>query len=166
MAVYEMGPAQTMAEIHVVCFLADRIGFGKHAGGVLTHGGSLGNLTALLAARQAKAGSDVWQAGQEQVYTVLASAENHYSVSRAVRIMGWGEGGMEPVEVDDHFHLRPDRFAAAMKRAEESGRTVIGVVASDCTTSTGSFDPIDPIADFCEQHDLWLHVDAAHGDRH
>lgn len=163
MAVYEMGPAQTMAEIHVVRFLADRIGFGEDSGGVLTHGGSLGNLTALLAARQAKAGSDVWQAGQEQAYAVLASAENHYSISRAVRIMGWGEGGMEPVEVDDQFRLRPECLAAAKKRAEERGRKVIGVAASDCTTSTGSFDPIDPIADFCEQHDLWLHVDAAHG---
>ncbi|MFT5057931.1 MAG: L-2,4-diaminobutyrate decarboxylase [Planctomycetota bacterium] len=163
MAVYEMGPAQTMAEMHVVRFLAEQIGFDGDPGGVLTHGGSIGNLTALLAARQAKAQQDVWQAGQEQRYAVLASAENHYSVSRAVRIMGWGAGGIEPVDVDANFRLRPECLQAAKRRAEERGRQVLAVVASDCTTSTGSFDPIEPIADFCEEQDLWLHVDAAHG---
>jgi L-2,4-diaminobutyrate decarboxylase len=40
---------------------------------------------------------------------------------------------------------------------------VLGVVASACSTATGAFDPIEPIADFCEQHGLWLHVDGAHG---
>ncbi|MBL4769891.1 MAG: pyridoxal-dependent decarboxylase [Planctomycetes bacterium] len=163
MAVYEMGPAQTMAELHVVQFLAERIGFSGDAGGILTHGGSLGNLTALLAARQAKAGEDVWQAGQEQSYAVLASAENHYCVSRAVRIMGWGEGGIESVPVDSNFRMRPECLAEAKRAAEARGRQVLAVVASDCTTSTGSFDPIDAVADFCELHDLWLHVDAAHG---
>ncbi|MDF1836747.1 MAG: pyridoxal-dependent decarboxylase [Planctomycetota bacterium] len=163
MAVYEMGPSQTAAELHVVRFLADRIGFDGDSGGVLTHGGSIGNLTALLAARQARAGQDVWAQGQQENYAVLASAQNHYSVARAVRIMGWGEGGIEPVEVDGDFRMRPECLAAAKERAERSGRKVLAVVASDCTTSTGSFDPIEAIADFCGVHGLWLHVDAAHG---
>ena len=53
---------------------------------------------------------------------------------------------------------RPPRRAPKAR-----GRKVLGVVASACTTSTGSFDPIDAIADFCEARDLWVHVDAAHG---
>lgn len=163
MAVYEMGPAQTMAELHVVRFLAERIGFDGGAGGILTHGGSIGNLTALLAARQARAGQDVWTDGQQERYAVLASAQNHYSVARAVRIMGWGAGGIEPVEVDEDFRMKPECLSAAKQRAEDSGRKVLAVVASDCTTSTGSFDPIEAIADYCQEHDLWLHVDAAHG---
>jgi L-2,4-diaminobutyrate decarboxylase len=40
---------------------------------------------------------------------------------------------------------------------------VIGVVASAASTATGAFDPLEPIADFCAAHDLWLHVDGAHG---
>ncbi len=163
MAIYEMGPTHVLCERRVVAFLNEQIGWGADSDGILTHGGSLGNLTALLAARQAKAGFDVWKQGSEVPLAFLASAQNHYCIDRAVRLMGWGAGGVETVEVDGRYRLDPDRLEAALQRARDRGRKVLGVVASDCTTSTGSFDPIDAIADFCEANDLWLHVDGAHG---
>lgn len=163
MAIYEMGPVNVLCERRVIEFLNGQIGWDASSDGILTHGGSVGNLTALLAARQAKAGHDVWRQGNHESYAFLASAQNHYSVDRAVRLMGWGAGGIEPVEVDEKYRLRPAALSAALGRAQARGRKVLGVIASDCTTSTGSFDPIEPIADFCEQHDLWLHVDGAHG---
>src|SRR4051812_5152189 len=63
MAVYEMGPASTPIEITVIEWMCDTLGLARGAGGVLTSGGSLGNLTALLAMRQARAGFDVWKDG-------------------------------------------------------------------------------------------------------
>lgn len=165
MAVYEMGPSATAIERHVVRFLADRLGFGAGADGVLTSGGSIGNLTALLAARQAKAGHDAWTEGDRggPSLAVLGSAQAHYCVARAAQIMGWGQAGFVPVPVDDRFRLRPEALDAAFTHAVDTGRKPIIVAASACSTATGSFDPLPEIASFCEERGLWLHVDGAHG---
>ncbi len=165
MAVYEMGQGGTAMELHVIRWMCDALGLGAAAGGVLTSGGTLATLTALLAMRQARAGWNVWadgSAGQPQP-AILVGEQAHYCADRAVRIMGWGEGGLVKVPVDDRFRLRPEMLAPALVQARADGRRVLGVVASACSTATGAFDPIEPIADFCEEHGLWLHVDGAHG---
>lgn len=164
MAVYEMGPAATAMERSLVAWMAARLGL-SGGDGVLTHGGSAGNLTALLAARQARAGFDVWAAGGHAgpPLAVLTSEQSHYSVKRALQIMGWGEEGAVPVPVDERFKLRPEALPAALRAAREKGRRVVAVVASAGSTATGAFDPLDPIAAFCEANGLWLHVDGAHG---
>jgi len=165
MAVYEMGPVATVMERRVLAWLAARLGFGPAADGVLTSGGSAGNLTALLAARQAKAGFDVWREGAHAgpPLAVLVSEQAHYSVRRALQIMGLGAGGAVSVPCDARFRLRPEALPAARARAEAAGRRVFAVVASAASTATGAFDPLGAAADFCAAHDLWLHVDGAHG---
>jgi L-2,4-diaminobutyrate decarboxylase len=146
-------------------WMAGLLGWDRRADGVLTSGGSAGNLTALLAARQAKAGFDAWTEGAAggPPLAVLVSEQAHYSVGRAVQIMGWGRGGAVAVPVDGRYRMRPDRLEDAWRRAEAEGRRVVAVVASACSTATGAFDPLEPIADFCERRGLWLHVDGAHG---
>ncbi|WP_164017601.1 pyridoxal phosphate-dependent decarboxylase family protein [Pyxidicoccus trucidator] len=165
MAVYEMGPVATAMERNVLRWMAARLGLPGSTDGILTSGGSLGNLTALLAARQAKAGYDAWNQGAHAgpPLTVLVAKTAHYCVARTARIMGWGEGGVTPVAVDEHFRLRPESLDAALKTATLAGRKVIAVVASAGSTATGAFDPLEPVADFCERHGLWFHVDGAHG---
>ncbi len=78
--------------------------------------------------------------------------------------MGWGRDGLIRVRTDARYRLDPADLPRALDLARERGRRVIAVVASACSTATGSFDPLNPIADFCEQHGLWLHVDGAHGE--
>ena len=164
-AVYEMGPVSTAMERATVRWLAGALGLPAGADGILTSGGSAGNLTALLAARQAKAGFDVWREGAAAgpPLAVLVSEQAHYSVARAAAILGWGRAGAWPVPVDACLKLRPGALAEARRDAERAGRRVIGVVASACTTASGSYDPLEPIADFCAAGGLWLHVDGAHG---
>jgi len=164
-AVYEMGPVVTAMERNLVRFLAATLGFPDGADGVLTSGGSAGNLTALLAARQAKAGFDAWGGGATAgpLLAVLASEQTHYCIARSLQIMGLGKAGAQPVPVDARFRLRVDALDAARRAAEASGRKVIAVVASAGSTATGAFDPLAEVADFCAEHDLWLHVDGAHG---
>ena len=163
MAVYEMGQAQTVLERRVLEFLGAQLRFDSKADGVLTHGGSLGNLTALLAARQANSDHDVWTEGQREDQCVLVSEQAHYCVDRAVRVMGWGSGGVVGVATDADYRLDPLELERAWRAAGEAGRRPIAVVASACSTATGSFDPIASIADFCKERGLWLHVDGAHG---
>lgn len=147
-AVYEMGPATTAMERVVSSFLCRRLGYAEGEA-IFTSGGSLGNLTALLAARACK-GPGV----------VLTSEEAHYSTARAARIMGLE---LVTVPADERFRMRVDALAARHAELTAQGKAVMAVVASACSTSTGAFDPLPAIADLCEARGLWLHVDGAHG---
>ncbi|MEL6673518.1 MAG: pyridoxal-dependent decarboxylase [Bacteroidota bacterium] len=165
MGVYEMGMAGTMMEREVVLRLAKALGMGPKAGGFLTSGGSLANLTALLAARRAWQGGDVWQKGAHAFppLALMVSEQAHYCVDRAARILGMGEEGIIKLPVDDQFRVRPAAMAAAYQAAQAKGLSVIALIGSACTTATGSFDPLPEMADFAEAHGLWFHVDGAHG---
>lgn len=165
MAVFEMGPVAVAMERNLSSFFAAQFGLPAAAEGVFTSGGSAGNLTALLAARQARAGFDSWEAGLAggPQLAILAADQAHYCVPRAAKVMGLGQDGVIAVPTDDHFRLRPDALPAALAEAARRGRRVFAVVASAGSTATGAFDPLPPIADFCAAHGLWLHVDGAHG---
>lgn len=165
MAVYEMGGTATPHELAVLDWMARTLGLPPSAGGLLTSGGSLGNLTALLAARQARAGHDVWTDGDRPAppLAVLVASTAHYSIDRAVRVLGWGAGGAVAVAVDERMRLRADDLPRALAAARAAGRQPIAVVASAGSTATGAYDPLPAIADFCADAGLWLHVDGAHG---
>jgi len=170
-AVYEMAQVATVMEAHLVRWIAGLAGFdAARAGGLFTSGGSLGTLTALLAARQVmgkrKGIGDLWRDGYAPVGprpAVLVSAQAHYCVLRAVQIMGLGAQGIVPVRTDSALRVDPSALAAAYETARLAGREPIAVVANACSTPTGSYDPLEQIADFCVAKDLWLHVDGAHG---
>lgn len=155
--VFEMGPAAAPIELAVVDWMCRAMGYGPGAGGALTSGGSLGNLTALLAMRQARAGFDAWKEGAQQPLAVITSTDAHYSVARAIRVMGWGDAGIITVAVDAQHRLRAQAIEAALDSR------VIGIVAAAGSTATGAYDPLQEIADLAHKHGLWLHVDAAHG---
>jgi L-2,4-diaminobutyrate decarboxylase len=163
MGVFEMGIAGTAIERYVIKSVAAKFGMDEQADGVLTSGGTLGNLTALLAARRVKAQCDVWQQGTERPLAILVSDQAHYCMDRAVRIMGWGEQGLVRVPTDAQFRMRVDLLDECVDEAVRRGRQVIAVVGSACSTATGSFDDLTSIGNFCRQHDLWFHVDGAHG---
>ncbi len=164
-AIYEMGPVSTVMERIVIEWLTTAMGFSKEASGVLTSGGSLGNLTALLAARQHQSGYDHWTVGKTDGFrpAILVSDESHYSVSRAVQIMGWGEKGVIRVPTDTDHKLDASRLEEVYKIAESQGLKVLVLVGNACSTSTGAYDPLDKMADFSQKKGLWFHVDGAHG---
>jgi L-2,4-diaminobutyrate decarboxylase len=162
MSIYEMGSAANAAETAVVEWMAERIGWDSGAGGVLTHGGSLANLTALLAARAAAAPS-AWTDGVDGGLAVLAPPSAHYSVKRSVAMLGLGERAVAPLEVDEYERIVPAGLEAAVERAAADGRRPMALVAAACATSTGLHDDLDAIGRFCRERGIWFHVDAAHG---
>jgi len=161
MAVYEMGPPAVAIERAVLGWMRRHAGFATGSG-VLVHGGSIANLTAILAARAAAA-PDAWQRGVGRDLAVLAPASAHYSVARAVAIAGLGERSVWPLPVDRLGVLRPDEFAPALAAVRAAGRVPIAMVVNACATSTGLYDPIAAAATFCAANGLWLHVDGCHG---
>jgi L-2,4-diaminobutyrate decarboxylase len=163
MAKYEMGPPAAVVERRMVAWMLAQVGFDADVGGgVLTHGGSLANLTALLAAR-ARVAPDAWVAGVPNDLALLAPRSVHYSVTRAAAILGLGEQAVIALDVDGLERIRPDRLEAALARCAQDGRRPLALVATAPATSTGLHDHLLPIGEFCGEHGIWLHVDAAHG---
>jgi L-2,4-diaminobutyrate decarboxylase len=162
MSIYEMGPAAGAMEAAVVEWMTERIGWGPGAGGVLTHGGSLANLTALLAARAAAAPA-AWSDGVDGGLAVLAPPSAHYSVKRSVAMLGLGESAVVALEVDDQERIVPAGLDGALERAVAGGRRPMALVAAACATSTGLHDDLEAVGRFCRERGIWFHVDAAHG---
>jgi L-2,4-diaminobutyrate decarboxylase len=163
MSIYEMGASAAVVENAVLEWMNSKIGWDMSVtGGVLTHGGSLANLTALLAARAAAA-PDAWTAGVQGDLALLAPPSAHYSVARSAGILGLGSDAIVPLEVDELERVRVDRLADALERTRSAGLRPIALVAAACATSTGLHDDLRGIGGFCREHGIWLHVDGAHG---
>jgi Pyridoxal-dependent decarboxylase conserved domain len=162
-SIYEMGAGAAAVDHAVLEWMFEKVGWdARSAGGVLTHGGSLANLTALLAAR-AKAAPDAWSAGTPADLAILAPPSAHYSIARAAGILGLGADAILPLEVDALERVRVDRLPNALARARALGRRPMALVAAACATSTGLHDDLRGIGEFCREHGIWLHVDGAHG---
>ena len=173
-SIYEMSPSAIAIEQVIVNWMLDKVGWFKGAnlsdmqrmegngGGILTHGGSAANLTALLAARAAIA-PESWVEGTPNDLVVLGSEVAHYCIARSISIMGMGQKAMRTVAVNDWEVLKPEDLLPVYQRAKDEGKRVMAVVANACATATGLYDPIDEIGHFCEENGLWYHVDGAHG---
>jgi len=162
-AVYEMGRAATAIEKTVVDLFCEKVGYDNNANGIMTSGGTLANLTALLAARQALHGSDIWQDGCREKLAVLVSSQAHYSIDRAARVMGLGNDGVVLVPVDAGFAMDQQALATCYSETTQAGFIVIAIIGSACSTATGIYDDLQFIGDFCQRNDVWFHVDGAHG---
>ena len=174
MAIYEMGPGAAAIEYFVLNWMLvwigwmpaplepGRLGESACGGGVLTHGGSLANLTALIAARTALC-PDAWREGCPQDLALLAPGNNHYSIERAVGILGLGTRHIYEVPTDVRGAMEPDALPGVLARLRADGRTPLALVANACSTAVGVYDRLRPLGEFCREHGIWFHVDGAHG---
>jgi L-2,4-diaminobutyrate decarboxylase len=166
MAVYEMGPWATAAETALINEIGRLVGYSEGTfSGLITHGGSLANLTALLTARNV-ALEECWQQGVpggDGRPVIVAHGAAHYCIERAVGILGIGTNQCLKAPLDERGRMDPARLDELLQSLKEQNLTVIAVSASACATPIGAFDPLHAIADVCEKHGVWLHVDAAHG---
>ena len=164
MAVYEMGPWATAVEMVVVEQLGQLIGWepGSFAG-LATHGGSLANLTALLTARNVTC-NDCWEHGLAAAAPVLVvHSDAHYCITRAAGILGLGTRNVVRAALDEERKIDVNRLDDQLADLRRRGTPLMAVVACACSTPIGAFDRLDEIAEVCQRHDVWLHVDAAHG---
>jgi len=164
-AVYEMGPAAMAAERNVVRYMARLTGFGSEADGIFTHGGSAGNLTGLLAARQAMSEYNIWEEGvrHDRPVGIIISDQSHYSVSRNAKVIGLGAGSVIRIPYDSRYAMQTQLLKETKQKAEDNGIRVICVAANACSTATGTYDNLEEIGSFCRENNLWFHVDGAHG---
>lgn len=174
MAIFEMGPAAATIEYWLVNHLLTLVGWPQPpwpeqrerdqpcAAGVLVHGGSVGTLTALVAART-QVQPDVWERGNDPRLCLICAEGAHYAVQRAAGIMGLGRSQIVYADTDERGALTARGVELALTEVRQQQRIPIAVIATGCSTSVGAFDPLEEIAEVCEQFGVWLHVDAAHG---
>lgn len=154
--------AATVVEDQAVRWVAEFVGF-PATGGAFTSGGTISNVSAIAAARErALPGSRHAGLAGARV-AVYCSEEVHYSVTRAVELLGIGSDNLHAVALDGLRRMRPDALAAAIDHDVAAGITPIAVIATAGTTLTGAVDPLDAVADVCAAHGVWLHVDGAYG---
>lgn len=176
MAIYEMGPSATAIEFFMINWMLEKIGWTpspipgtentKHVqaygGGVMTHGGSLANLTALTAARSAMF-PDVWRDGNPGDIVVLVPEQSHYSLKRTIGIIGLGEKNCISMPADEDGRVLPAQIPALIDKLENNGKRIMAIVGNACGTAAGLYDPLEEIGAICQERKIWFHVDAAHG---
>lgn len=157
---FEIAPVSSVIEENLVRWMGSLAGFdaGK-CGGVFTSGGSLSNLTGMIAAREKML------PGRYDLADAVAfcSDQGHSSIRKGMRMMGLRDDQIVIVETDEEYKIRTDALELAIKTELDAGRKPFLIVGSMGTTNTGSIDPLDRLADIAEKYGLWLHVDGAYG---
>lgn len=166
MAIYEMGPWATGVERALIEELGQLIGWKKgNFAGAVTHGGSLANLTALLTARNVALGES-WKRGvgtSGRAPVIVSHAEAHYCIARSAGILGLGTNQVVKAALDGRRKIDPNKLDDTLRDLRARNVPIVAVAACACATPVGAFDPLAEIADVCRRHEVWMHVDAAHG---
>lgn len=144
-------------ELTTIQWFQSMLGFPDSAGGLFVSGGSMANLTALTVAREVKLNNDIEYA------VVYFSDQTHFSVERALLILGFKQHQICRIETDEDFRISIKALKNQIKEDRMNGKKPFCVIANAGTTNSGAVDSLDELADVCDQEDLWLHADGAYG---
>ena len=151
-------PGAAEIEIVTINWLLELFGFPvKDGGGLYTSGGSMANITGLVAARHNKLDDTVDNA------IVYMSDQAHSSNNRAARLLGFSQDQIRFIPSDDKFQMQISELEKAIQQDLTNGKVPFCILATAGTTNTGSVDPLTEIATLCKTHNMWMHVDAAYG---
>jgi len=144
------------AENQVLSFLARAAGLPEGAGGCFVSGGSMGNLSALVVARDRARRRNPELAGKRLRF--LVSEEAHSSVASAFRIID-----VDAVLVPTEDHRLTASNVAAVLEADDDPSSIVAIVATAGTTNAGIVDDLAGIGEIARRTGRWFHVDAAYG---
>jgi glutamate/tyrosine decarboxylase-like PLP-dependent enzyme len=148
-------PGAVRIENACVAWLASVIGFPHEAAGTLTSGGSIANLAAVVAAREARDPD-----GGGAVYVTRFA---HYCIDKALHIAGRGRSSKRVIATDAHYRMSIDALEEALEEDRRNNVRPWLVIASAGTVDTGAIDPLPEIAELCRRYGAWFHVDGAYG---
>lgn len=150
------GPS--VLERKTIEYLNQLIGFPPTAGGLFLSGGSVSNLTAVVAARDAVLNEHTRAYG-----VAYLSDQTHSSVIKALKIAGFYGHQIRIIETGQDFKMNVDTLRKNVEEDAKQGLKPFIVIATAGTTNTGSIDPLEEIADLCYEQKMWMHVDGAFG---
>lgn len=155
--VWLAAPGWVQIEANVIRWLCNTVGYGPASGGVLTSGGSLANLMALITARRERLPENFLDG------TLYTSDQTHHSVQKAAVLAGFPAANIRAVPSDPRYCIDVEATALLIAEDRELGRRPFCIVGNAGTTNTGAVDDLDGLADLAEREDMWLHCDAAYG---
>ena len=156
LTVWRSAPAPVELERLTIDWIRQILGFNAEAGGLFVSGGSMANLAAIAAARQAKD-------HPSDRLRIYASSETHFSIAKAAALLGIGRENVRIVAVDERFKIRVDDLVAKITADLEAGYVPFCVVANAGTVNTGAVDPLVEIREIANRFQLWMHVDGSYG---
>ncbi|KAM7382401.1 hypothetical protein PAMP_002130 [Pampus punctatissimus] len=158
---YEVAPVFTLMEDAVLRKMMEMIGWEEGGDGIFNAGGSMSNMYAVNLARYHHC-PDIKELGLSAAprLVIFTSQECHYSISKAAALLGIGTKNVYTVPSDERGKMIPSALEELITTAKSEGAVPFMVNATAGTTVLGAFDPIEEIADICEKHNLWLHVDS------
>lgn len=151
-------PAADLIEKKLIRWMCDLAGYPKESGGLFVSGGSIANLTALTAARDAKLTHNEYSRGVAYV-----SDQTHSSVAKGLHIIGFSRDQIRVIPSDASFAMDISALKAAIIQDINAHKIPFAVIASAGTTNTGTVDPLPQISHICRKYHLWMHVDGAFG---
>lgn len=151
-------PGPNEVEKSVIRWMCDLAGYPQESGGLFVSGGSIANLTALTAARDAKLKED-----QRQQAVVYISDQTHSSIAKGLHIIGFLPNQIRKIPTDEDFRMSLPLLQEQIEEDLSQGKRPFAIVATAGTTNTGSVDPLPEIAAICKKQDMWMHVDGAFG---
>ncbi|MCL6284943.1 pyridoxal-dependent decarboxylase [Ruegeria sp. 2012CJ41-6] len=145
-------------------WLLDILDLPREAAVGFVTGATVGNFTALAAARGAVLRRHGWDPDQDGLFDappvkVFLGDDAHTSVFSALGYLGFGRRRVQRIATDAQGRMDPSDLAT--QTAQHPGPSV--VIAQAGQINTGAFDPFEPIADIAAAHGAWLHVDGAFG---
>ena len=152
-------------EGQVVDWCKAMVGFPAETSGVLVTGGSVANLVALAAARDAADPrvTDEGLTASGARLAMYASAQTHNSVDKSVRLLGLGQQGLRSIPVDSEFRLDLAALERTIGEDRAAGVTPCCIIGNAGTVNTGAIDDLSALADLCARERIWFHVDGAFG---
>lgn len=158
--VFAAAPALAQLEINVLRWLCEMVGYPEEAGGaggILTSGGSLANLTALITARRERLPENFLSG------MLYVSDQTHHCVEKSALLAGFPPRNVRKIPVDAQYRIRLAALEEALVADREAGLAPFFLTGNAGTTNSGAVDPLDGLADIAARHGLWFHVDAAYG---
>lgn len=152
-------PGAAYMERQLVQWMTGLVGYPVGAGGDLTSGGSIANLTAIVTAREYM----VIRSRQIESSSIYMTADAHHCIEKSLRAAGLSECPRRLVPMDGQFRMDVSALKREIRADLASGLRPWLIIASAGTTDSGAVDPINRIADVAEEYECWLHVDAAYG---
>ncbi|MHA2244176.1 MAG: pyridoxal phosphate-dependent decarboxylase family protein [Candidatus Hodarchaeales archaeon] len=167
---WQVSPGAVMAEELCCKALCRLFGLSPESDATFMYCGTYANQSALYLALHWTAEQHGFDFGKNGVQgfkdptrlVAVTSCEAHFSLKHALRIIGLGEQSLVPLPVDKNYRINVNHMQEALKELQETN-DIFCVIATAGTTSTGSVDPILPLARICKKYGIWLHVDGAYG---
>jgi len=155
--VFAAAPVLAQLEANVTRWFCEIVGYGKGSGGLLTPGGSVSNLIALITARKTQLGDDFARG------TLYAGNQIHHSFQKAASLAGFPLANVREIDSDEMFRVRVDAMEEAIARDRAQGFKPFLIAGSAGTVGTGAVDDLAALADLADRENMWFHVDGAYG---